>query len=166
MLQDMPIFGGVDESTLEKILEGAEFINGKVGDVLFREGDLDNSVYVLEMGKVGVYRSWRGYEYKLRELTVGDCVGEMALIDCKPRSATVRVLEPCSAIRITVAQMAQIYIDYPDHYTLIYMNLAREVCRRLRVADERLFINHASLQKDAIPVNETRTHCSSKITGK
>jgi hypothetical protein len=32
-------------------------------------------------------------------------------------------------------------MDDPQHHELIYMNLAREVCRRLRVADHRLFIS-------------------------
>jgi CRP/FNR family transcriptional regulator, cyclic AMP receptor protein len=140
MLQEMPIFGGVVESTLEDLLAGAEVVVLDEGGTLFKEGDLDNSVYVLEQGRVGIYRFWQGREYKLRELAAGDCLGEMALIDCKPRSATVRALEPCSAIRISVAQMGQLYASKPEHYALIYMNLAREVCRRLRVADQWLFV--------------------------
>lgn len=141
MLQEMPIFGGVVASTLENLLTGAEVVELDEGGTLFKEGDLDNSVYVLEKGRVGIYRFWQGREYKLRELAAGDCLGEMALIDCKPRSATVRALEPCSAIRITVAQMGQLYASNPEHHALIYMNLAREVCRRLRVADHRLFVS-------------------------
>lgn len=141
MLQEMPIFGGVVESVLEQLLQGAEFVEVEAGGTLFKEGDLDNSVYVLEKGRVGIYRVWQGREYKLRELAEGDCLGEMALIDCKPRSATVRALEACAAIKISVAQMGQLYATDPAYHALIYMNLAREVCRRLRVADQRLFIN-------------------------
>ncbi|MEJ2589916.1 MAG: cyclic nucleotide-binding domain-containing protein [Candidatus Thiodiazotropha sp.] len=141
MLQEMPIFGGVMASTLETLLAGAEVVEVDSGGTLFKEGDLDNSVYVLEKGRVGIYRVWQGHEYKLRELGAGDCLGEMALIDCKPRSATVRALEPCTAIRISVAQMGQLYASSPEYHALIYMNLAREVCRRLRVADHRLFVS-------------------------
>ncbi|MEJ2694209.1 MAG: cyclic nucleotide-binding domain-containing protein [Candidatus Thiodiazotropha sp.] len=143
VLQEMPIFGGVEMSTLERLLAGAEPIQIETGDTLFMEGDLDNSVYVLERGRVGVYRTWQGHEYLLRELSSGDCLGEMAMIDCKPRSATVRVLESGAVIRISVAQMGQLYIENPEQHALIYMNLAREVCRRLRVADQRLFIIEA-----------------------
>ena len=143
ILQEMPIFGGVELSTLEKLLAGAEMVRIATGDTLFREGDLDNSVYVLEEGRVGIYRTWQGREYLLRELFSGDCLGEMAMIDCKPRSATVRVLESGAVIRISVAQMGQLYVENPEQHALIYMNLAREVCRRLRVADQRLFIIQA-----------------------
>jgi hypothetical protein len=34
-----------------------------------------------------------------------------------------------------------LYERDPEQYTMIYMNLGREVCRRLREADKRLFIN-------------------------
>jgi len=140
ILQEMPIFGGVAASTLEHLLNGAELVQSEEGDTVFKEGDLDNSIYVIEKGRVGVYRSWQGREYKLRELGRGDCFGEMALIDCKPRSATVRALEDCSAIRISVVQMGELYSTNSKHHALIYMNLAREVCRRLRAADQHLFI--------------------------
>lgn len=140
-LQESPIFGGVGESTLEHLLKHAEFTRIGEGETLFKEGDLDNSIYVLEQGRVAVYRNWHGRTYKLRELAEGDCLGEMALIDCKPRSATVVAMQTTLAIRIAVAQMGELYTLNPEHYTLIYMNLAREVCRRLRMADHRLFLN-------------------------
>lgn len=140
-LQETPIFGGVDKSSLEHLLEQAELVHLNKDEALFKEGDLDNSIYVLEKGRVAIYRNWQGRAYKLRELAEGDCLGEMALIDCKPRSATVVALESCHAIRISVAQMGEFYELFPEHHALIYMNLAREVCRRLRLADHRLFLN-------------------------
>jgi CRP/FNR family transcriptional regulator, cyclic AMP receptor protein len=151
ILQEMPIFGGVIVSILEQLLRGAELVEVEAGETLFKEGDLDNSIYVLETGRVGIYRVWQGREYKLHELTEGDCLGEMALIDCKPRSATVRALEPSSAIKISVAQMGQLYAMSPECHALIYMNLAREVCRRLREADQRLFISKVDVGEE-VPV--------------
>ena len=61
MLQEMPIFGGVMASTLEALLAGAEVVEVDRGGTLFKEGDLDNSVYVLEKGRVGIYRVWQGH---------------------------------------------------------------------------------------------------------
>ena len=141
ILQEMPIFGGIDASTLELLLNGAELLQIRAGETLFKEGDLDNSIYVLEQGRVAIYRRCQGGQHKLRELSEGDCLGEMALIDCKPRSATVIALESCRAIKISVAQMGELYAMNPEQHALIYMNLAREVCRRLRLSDDRLFLN-------------------------
>lgn len=153
MLQAMPIFGGISESTLGLILGNASIIEVEKGRYFFEEGDLDNSIYILEQGSVAVFRSWRDQFYKLRELNPGDCFGEMALMDCKPRSAAVRALGDCRAIRITAAQLSELYELDHEQYLLIYMNLGREVCRRLNDADTRLFINRFSFES----CGETKT---------
>lgn len=141
MLQQMPIFGGVDEATLDLILQNSEIVAVPSGDFFFREGDQDNAIYILERGRVAIFRFWNNQRYKLRELGVGDCFGEMALMDFQPRSAEVVATEDCRAIQITAPQLALLYERDPAQYTMIYMNLGREVCRRLREADRRLFIN-------------------------
>ncbi|WP_316368530.1 Crp/Fnr family transcriptional regulator [Candidatus Thiodiazotropha sp. CDECU1] len=141
ILQEMPIFGGVNEASLKSILDKARIVKVEIGGYFFREGDLDNSIYIIEQGQVAVYRYSNEKRYKLRELGEGDCFGEMALMDCKPRSAEVVALSDSSAIQVTAAQLAELYVSNSEQYTLIYMNLGREVCRRLRDADSRLFIH-------------------------
>ncbi|MGD8914868.1 MAG: cyclic nucleotide-binding domain-containing protein [Candidatus Thiodiazotropha sp.] len=140
MLQEMPVFGGVNEATLELILNKAKIVEVAKDDYFFRQGDLDNSIYIIERGRVAVNRCWNGKHYRLRELGEGDCFGEMALMDFKPRSAEVVALEESAAIQVTATQLADLYRRDSEQYTLIYMNLGREVCRRLRDADSRLFL--------------------------
>jgi CRP-like cAMP-binding protein len=140
ILQQMPIFGAIQESTVKALLQGAVIRELTRGDTVFQEGELDTSVYVIEQGRVSVHRSWGGVDYLLRELAQGDCFGEMALMDFKPRSATVAADTDCSLIQISAAQLGELYEQEPQQYTLIMMNLGREVCRRLREADKRLFI--------------------------
>jgi len=140
LLQSMPIFGGIDENTLELILRQASYIELKKGKHFFREGESAATLYVLETGSVTVYRTWKGLKYPLRTLGAGDCFGEMALIDCSPRSASVQASQRCQAIEISTSLFAEIYSEYPQQYTLIHMNMGRELCRRLRDADTRLFM--------------------------
>jgi CRP/FNR family transcriptional regulator, cyclic AMP receptor protein len=147
ILQEMPIFGGVKESTIKALLDGARINELTRGDTVFQEGELDTSIYVIEIGRVSVFRHWEGENYKLRELGEGDCFGEMALMDFKPRSATVIADTDCSLIQISAGQLGALYGNDPEQYTLILMNLGREVCRRLREADKRLFL---------MEVNESR----------
>lgn len=141
MLQEMPIFGAIEESTVKELLQEAVIRELTRGETVFQEGELDTSIYVIEQGRVSVYRRWEGEDYKLRELAQGDCFGEMALMDFKPRSATVIADTDCSLIQISAAQLGQLYTRQPEQYTLILMNLGREVCRRLREADRRLFVH-------------------------
>jgi CRP-like cAMP-binding protein len=141
ILQEMPIFGGIKESIIESLLQGARIRELSRGETVFQEGELDTSVYVIEHGRVSIYRHWQGENYKLRELGEGDCFGEMALMDFKPRSATVYADTDCSLIQISAAQLGVLYSSDPEQYTLIQMNLGREVCRRLREADKRIFLH-------------------------
>ncbi len=139
LLQAMPIFGAVQAEVLDYILETSAYRSVKQKNYFFREGELADTMYVLEQGVVAVFRNWQGTDFKLRELRKGDCFGEMALLDCQPRSASVLAMEECTAIEISGAQLSEIYQHYPDQFLLIHMNMAREVCRRLRAADQRLF---------------------------
>ena len=56
-------------------------------------------------GKVAVLKSWRGQEFLLRILKEGDCFGEMAVMDLLPRSASIRAVEDCTAIRLSAASI-------------------------------------------------------------
>jgi CRP-like cAMP-binding protein len=137
----MLIFDGAKDSTIEFLLKGAMVRELTRGETVFREGELDTSLYVIEHGRVSVYRHWEGENYKLSELGMGDCFGEMALMDFKPHSATVYADTDCSLIQISAAQLGELYRCDLQQYTLIMTNLGRELCRRLREADKRLFVH-------------------------
>ena len=69
----------------------------------------------------------------------GDCFGEMALIDLFPRSASALAVERCEALAITPSVLHQIYQHDLEQFTMLQMNLGRELSRRLRRIDDLLF---------------------------
>jgi len=141
LLQDMPIFGGISKEALEFICENSKKRRVNAGDFFFNEGDVATSMFVLERGGIAVYRKWLSLDYKLRELVKGDCFGEMALMDFSHRSASVKAIENCTALEISVDLLQDVLAKFPDQFTIIQMNMGREVCRRLRDSDHRLFLN-------------------------
>ena len=138
-LQGMPIFGGMQPDTLEFLLESAEIRQVPEGEYFFRESEVPDFIYVLESGSVSVLKSWLGKNYKIRHLGPGDCFGEMALIDLSPRSASVIAVADCSAISLSPDCVHKLSDRNLEQFALIQMNMARELSRRLRVADERIF---------------------------
>jgi CRP-like cAMP-binding protein len=62
----------------------------------------------------------------------------MALIEIAPRSASVRAVEPLVTLVLTAKDLHELRKTHPDAYTLIVMNLARELSRRLRRLDRAL----------------------------
>jgi len=138
-LQRMPIFGGIRADVLDFLLERSATSTVPSGQYFFREDDKAQSMFVLEAGRVAVLKSWQGEEHLLAELGPGDCFGEMALMDLYPRSASVLALEACTALELSADSFFQVYKKDLEQFALIQMNLGREVSRRLRLADERLF---------------------------
>lgn len=139
LLQRMPVFGAIGQPALEFLVGQAETVEAGAGDCYFREGEVADRMYVLEAGRVEVFRCWKGREFTLCRLGPGDCFGEMALLDLAPRSASVRALEASRAMRISAADLYALFERDPEQFALIQMNLAREISRRLRATDEQLF---------------------------
>src|SRR5262245_66149680 len=109
LLQQMPIFGGVDAASLQLLLDPTPPVTVAAGEYFFRERDPADGMYVLESGRVAVLKDWGGRELLLRHLDAGDCFGEMALLDLFPRSASVRAVDDCSAIALTTAHLSRLF---------------------------------------------------------
>ena len=139
LLQRMAIFGGIRDEILEFLLERSAFVRVPKDGYFFRQDDHGESMFVLEEGKAAVLRRWQESDFLLRILERGDCFGEMALMDLSPRSASVRAVEDCSAIEVSAASLYELYRKDLGQFAMIEMNMGREVSRRLRASDERLF---------------------------
>ena len=77
------------------------------GDVLFREGDEPTTAFILDEGQVEIRATQRGQEVVLALLGPGAIIGEMAVIDAAPRTATAVALTPCRLIALDRAQIAE-----------------------------------------------------------
>jgi CRP/FNR family cyclic AMP-dependent transcriptional regulator len=139
LLQLMPIFGGIRPDIIELLIERARNVSISAGDYFIREGSTGTSAFVLEQGSVSILKSWRDEEYLFDRLKSGSCFGEVALLDFGSRSASVRADVDSRAIELTSADLLAVSKSDLKQFAMIYMNLGRELSRRLRAADERLF---------------------------
>lgn len=139
LLQSVPAFGGIREDVLELILSRAPVLTAKRGDYFIRENDEANSMFVVLKGKTVVLKLKESKEYFLRFSEAGDCFGEMSLLDLGPRSASVRAVEDTEVLEVSVSDLHAIYEMDKDQYAMMVMNMGREVSRRLREANTRLF---------------------------
>jgi CRP-like cAMP-binding protein len=139
VLQAMPIFGGIEAAVLGQLLEESPIVTVAEGDYFFREGSPADCLFVIDKGHASVIKSWRGHGYVLQDFGPGDCFGEMALLDLRPRSAAIRASQICSAIQISRASLFRLQDDAIEQWALIMRNMAVELSRRLRDMDKRLF---------------------------
>ncbi len=139
LLQALAIFGGIKRDIVELILENSPIVTREQNQYFFHEGDTADAMYVLEMGRVAVLKGWGDKQYLMRRLRSGDSIGEMALVDMQPRSASVLAESECLAIRINTETFRKIFQRDTEQFMLIQMNMAREISRRLRQTDQELF---------------------------
>lgn len=137
LLQQMPLFGGIRADIIEFLLSECAERRVPCGEFFFREGDAGESMFVLEAGRAEVRKAGRDGSRLLTTLGPGDCLGEMALLDLSGRSASVQAVEDCSGFEIFAANLYQLYERDVEQFSLIQMNIARELSRRLRAADDR-----------------------------
>ncbi len=136
MLQNVPTFGGINDEVLSFLLEHSKMISRSAGQEVFHEGDYTASMFIIEEGEVAIYKQKGGQNCLMVILGEGDCLGEMALFDYMPRSASAVAHTNCSLIEITSQNLYEVYKKDLEQFALLQMNLGREIARRLRRADE------------------------------
>jgi CRP-like cAMP-binding protein len=124
---------------LDRLIQSATILDLPTGAQLVGEGELAKHLYIVCEGGLEILkRGSHGSSVRLAVLGPGDCVGEMPLIDIQPRSATVRAVGPSVLFRLDHLEIARLRQDSGEVYTLLVLNIAREISRRLRRADQVL----------------------------
>ncbi|MDJ0835357.1 MAG: cyclic nucleotide-binding domain-containing protein [Acidobacteriota bacterium] len=154
LLQGMPIFGGLTRAALENLLGATGPVVFQPGEYIMRQGTPPGCVYVLEEGCADVVKYHGDHHYLLCALGRGDCIGEMSLIDPGPRSASVIAGEVCRAIPLGSADFNNLRRHDLAGFTLLQLNIAREVCRRLR-AVEHLMLSALEGKADTSMIPKT-----------
>ena len=108
-------------------------------DIMVLQGDVGDFLYVLTEGKVKVLvAAESGAETMLAIRGRGDLVGEFALIDAKPRTATARAIGPVNARRVSRAEYAEFTASYPAVMVLVFRYVLGKVrASTVRRAAER-----------------------------
>jgi CRP/FNR family cyclic AMP-dependent transcriptional regulator len=135
-LRDIGLFGGLSDESLDSLIEDLRTTRAEPGAFVMREGETAREMFVVLGGELEVVKSGaRGNEARVAVLGPGDWVGEMSIIDVMPRSASVRALAPSLLLKITSENLDRLYRRDVRSYALMVLNIAREMSRRLRVAD-------------------------------
>jgi CRP/FNR family transcriptional regulator, cyclic AMP receptor protein len=135
-LRNIGIFGALPENVLEHLSATLQVIDVPPGTYLFREDDQADCMFVVLQGDMEVLKkSKSGTEARVAVLGPRDWFGEMSIIDVQARSASVMSVSPARLIRMTASDLDRLYRFDVKAYALIVLNIAREMSRRLRVAD-------------------------------
>lgn len=130
------IFNDLSPDELARLFANAERLSFTPGSTLMREGENGLHMYVIIEGNVLVTKQTQGGkgDIAIARLGAAESFGEMALIESRPRSATVVAASPC-----TVFQLSAYNVELtPEIGLKLYRNIARQLAARLRGADQVL----------------------------
>jgi CRP-like cAMP-binding protein len=101
------------------------------GTVLFHEGESGNSMYVVQSGRVAITKRFKGGDKTLAVLGPGEFLGEMAILNSKPRNATAQVVEEARLLLIDARTFELMIVDNSE----IAVRLIKRLARRLDAAN-------------------------------
>jgi CRP-like cAMP-binding protein len=133
-LQRYSLFGGLVEEQIEQIIPLLEQETYTPGTDIIVEGTPNDRIRFITEGRVAVIKNG----VALLELTEGSTFGEMEVLDVMPSAATIRSLTGVTALSISNKSLREIYQHDIKSFSLMLMNLARDLSRRLRYADEQI----------------------------
>ena len=151
-LASFALFGGLDPSCCALLADRMSVEAIKNADVIYEEGDPAHELYVVVEGRLEVMKSTNPGLVGISPLGPGDFFGEMSFLDMQPRSATVRAVSDVKLWRMDYAALRDTYKTDMKCYTLVVMNIAREMSRRLRRADHTRLAIQQQVNKEAKPV--------------
>lgn len=128
------LFKTLDEEGLERLIQGATLVSYHPGQLVVREGDPGEALYLVRQGKVRVYTIRDDEEIDLAVLGAGACFGEVALLSGQPRTATVVAMEPTTMLCFHKRQIDEILAAYPKVKALLeslLVSRARHTMQRI-----------------------------------
>ncbi|OGF44684.1 MAG: hypothetical protein A2452_07870 [Candidatus Firestonebacteria bacterium RIFOXYC2_FULL_39_67] len=133
------IFDTLDEAETAAIISLIKTKTYKKGETVFKEGDTNTSLYIIEEGKVKIINEITRTEFKtLATLTKYDAFGELALFDKAPRSASVIASETTVIGIIEGQTFEKLLSSNSKMASKIYKEIIIEIAVRLRAGNEKL----------------------------
>lgn len=112
------------------------------GEVIVKEGLMQNRLYYVISGKLQVSVSRAGEAFALGEIQAGDCFGEVSIFEPGPASATVTVLETAVLWHLDVQALQEFFGVLPGAGGQLLVGVAQLLCKRLRAANQEIARNH------------------------
>lgn len=95
----------------------------KQGETLLREGDSSNELYWLVHGRLEVLKKLQGQYIQVSTIEAGELVGELAFLDQKPRSATVKAITDCQLVKLEYGEFQEMLAAQPKWMKKILLTL-------------------------------------------
>ncbi len=138
-LTNLPVFSSFDEEELSILAKHMSYVQLNKGEFLFVEGDPGNFMGFVLFGLLEVFKTTeKGESVVIARLTKGSPIGEMALIDKSPRSASVQAKQPTTLVTLTEKGFDLLMEKSPQLGVKVIQKIARLLSLNMRRTSSRL----------------------------
>jgi len=134
LLSRVPLFAALEPEDLARIARVTQQRAFAEGEDIFQIGEPGRCLYILTSGAVQILHPNRPATFQLARIGPGEFIGEMALLNDSPRSATARAAEPVEALVLDKVEFRQLVLEQPE----VGLKLLEVLSKRIRAADEQI----------------------------
>lgn len=133
-IRNIPLFSDLEKDKLQAIAELSKEKNFSEHEVFIEQFAKSDAAYFIVSGSARIHRLTEdGHDITLAVVGPGDLVGEMALLDQEPRSASAETLQNTTMLTLSSQDFSTVLRTNPE----IAIKLLAFLSRRIRTADER-----------------------------
>ncbi len=146
-LRQKMLFLGLTDGQLQAVASVVRSRSFRSGEVVVRQGELDDALYIIERGSVEMRAQEQGEERVVAvfekgsyvdEGYAGDFFGEFSLVDLEAWSGTIVARERTLLIELKRDDLYELFSKDIDLQIGVVLNIARVLSRRLRIKNRRL----------------------------
>ena len=134
VLRQIPLFANIDTAKLKLLCFASERLTFKKGQVLFKQGDVGDSAYIIVEGEADVIVDSPSGPISVAVLDRNDIVGEIAILCDVPRTAAVEAKTELVTLKITKDLFLRMITDFPE----MGLEIMRVLAHRLEQTTQQL----------------------------
>lgn len=138
ILPSINIFGAMSKDDVLAVSHLFLQCEYSAGEMIFDQGSRPEHVYIVLSGvvditsKVSNSPNW----HRIAHIELGQCFGQVSVLGIQPRLGRAVATKNCQLLMIPVASLNTLRKEHSEFFTLLLMNISREVCRRLSDATQ------------------------------
>jgi len=149
-LPPLGILAGLSDRSLANLATFGQYQKVPPGTVLITEADLQDRFYVVVSGKLAITALASGKEVPLSVAEMGECLGEVSLLEPGPASASVKVVEDATLWSMNLDDLRAYLTEHAGGGGALLMGMASCLSQRLRQANT-LIAKHRVTPVEILP---------------
>ena len=137
-LGNVTIFSGFAAGDLQRVCNNCSLYEARIGEVILEEGSPATEILILLKGVVTIVLNLEEEPLEIMEFGPGSCIGEASVIGIQTHSASAVVIEDATLMVLSRQVLMNLFDDDKALFSLLILNIARELARRLHHTDEVL----------------------------